>query len=142
MNKIEEIPIRQIFWTTPSSADEEPQLIGSKCLSCGEIFFPKKEKNWCNHCYQNSLQDIKLSRKGKIVSFSVVMQQPGGGFYKGPVPYAYGVVDLEEGVRIQATFKVDDFNELIVGREARLIIDILFKDEEGHDVSTFKFEPI
>ena len=93
-----EIPLKEGLWVMPSSPEEKPLLIGSKCLSCGEIYFPKKEKGWCIQCQKKSLEDVKLSRKGKIASFTVVMQQPGGGFYKGPVPYAYGCVDLPEGV--------------------------------------------
>ena len=34
-------PVKEGLWTAPSSADEESQLIGSKCPSCGEIIFPK-----------------------------------------------------------------------------------------------------
>jgi len=135
------IPIKEGLWTIPASGGE-PQLIGSKCKACGELFFPKKEKGWCIHCQQRTLEDIKLSRRGKIVSFSIVMQQPGGGFYKGPVPYAYGCVDLPEGIRIESLFTTEDFNELEVGREAELRIEKLYEDDEGNEVLTFKFKPI
>ena len=136
------IPIMEGFWTTPTSAGEEFQLVGSKCLACGELFFPKRERNWCVHCYGQSLEDIKLSRRGRLVSFSVVMQQPGGGFYRGPVPYAYGLVDLPEGVRVEGLLKTDDFEELKVGKEVQLVIDTLCENDEGNEVLTFKFEPI
>ena len=136
------IPIREGFWTTPSSQDEKIQLIGSRCTTCGELFFPKKEKGWCLHCYKNSLEDIKLSRKGKIVTFSVVMQQPGGGFYKGPVPFAYGCVDLPDGIRIETLLSADDPDKLEVGMDVELEIEKLCDDEEGNEISTFKFKPL
>ena len=136
------VPIKEGFWTTPSSGDEKPQLIGSQCLACGEIFFPRREKGWCVHCYQKSLEDIKLSRTGKIVTFSVVMQQPGGGYYKGPVPYASGLVDLPEGLRIETLFATEDFSELHVGKDVHLVIEKLCEDDEGKEVLTFKFRPI
>nr|HID59948.1 DNA-binding protein [Desulfobacterales bacterium] len=135
------IPIKEGLWTTPASG-EEPQLIGSKCKACGELFFPRKEKGWCIHCQQETLEDVRLSRRGKIVSFSVVMQQPGGDFYKGPVPYAYGCVDLPDGIRIESLFTTDDFNELKVGRDVELRIEKLYEDDEGNEVLTFKFTPI
>lgn len=135
-------PIREGFWTTPSSANEKAQLIGSKCSSCGEIFFPKKGKGRCVHCQKMTLEDIKLSRKGKIATFSVVMQQPGGGFYNGPVPYAYGCVDLPEEVRVETLFSTDDFDKLEVGKDVELTIEELCEDKEGNKILTFKFKPI
>ena len=136
------MPIREGFWTTPSRSDEKIQLIGSRCTACGELFFPKKEKGWCLHCYKNSLEDIKLSRKGKIVTFSVVMQQPGGGFYKGPVPFAYGCVDLPDGIRIETLLSADDPDKLAAGMDVELEIGKLCDDEEGNEISTFKFKPL
>lgn len=80
-----------------SFIDGKASLSGSNCKSCNEIFFPKKEKNFCSHCQNENLQDINLSSEGEIITYTVVRQAPAGGFYKGPVPFAYGVVKLPEG---------------------------------------------
>ena len=140
-NKKKKVRLKEGFWT-PDISGEEPRLIGSQCENCGEIFFPKKEKGWCTHCQKSSLKDIYLSREGKIISYSVVMQQPGGGFYHGEVPYAYGQVELPEGVRVITLFTADDFDDLEVGKNAKLVIDKLCDDDEGNEVVTFKFSPI
>lgn len=141
--KKKRIPLMEGLWAEPSSSDEKPQLIGSRCKFCGEIYFPKRKRDWCIHCQKASLEEVKLGRKGKIASFSVVMQQPAGGYYKGPVPYAYGLVELPEGVKVETLFETDDFEELKVGRDVELIIGKLYDhDEEGHEVVTFKFKPI
>ena len=87
------------------------------------------------------LEDVHLSSKGKIVSFSVVVQSPAGGFYKGPVPYAYGVVELPEGVELLSLF-TGNFGELEVGMEVELVIEKLFDDDEGNEITTYKFIPI
>lgn len=136
-----QVAIQEGFWSE-SSADGTAHLMGSQCLGCGEIYFPRKEKNWCLQCFKPALKDIKLSRKGKIATFSVVMQQPAGGFYQGPVPYAYGCVDLPDGVRVKTLFATDDFERLSTGKEVELVIEKLHQDEEGNDVFTFKFRPI
>jgi len=136
------IPVKEGLWTTPSSSEERAQLIGSKCLSCGEVYFPKKEKGICTHCQQRNLEEIKLGCEGKISSYTVVMQQPGGGFYKGPVPYAYGCVDLPDGVRVETLFTGCDFNELEVGMDVELVIEKLYEDEEGNEILTYKFRPV
>jgi len=134
------IPLDEGMWTT-EAPDELPRLVGSQCTVCGEIFFPKKEKGWCLRCHKRTLKDTLLGRAARIVSYSVVMQQPGGGFYKGPVPYAYGEVDLPEGVRIVTLFSCDDFDELERGQNVELVIDKLHEDEQGNEVVTFKFRP-
>ena len=136
------IPLKEGFWTEPSSPEEKPRLIGSKCGVCGDLFFPKKDKGWCLYCQKKSLKDIPLSGEGKICSFSVVMQPPAGGFYKGPVPYAFGLVELTEGLEIVTLFSVDDFSELEVAREVELVIEKLCDDDEGNEVLTFKFRPV
>lgn len=140
INTGKRIRLKEEFWTSDNT-EEAPRLIGSECDACGEIYFPKKEKNWCVHCQSKALKEIFLSREGKIVSYSVVMQQPGGGFYKGEVPYAYGQVDLPEGVRVITRFSTDNFEDLKVGQPAELKIEKLCLDEDGNEIITFMFKP-
>jgi len=135
------IPLKEGLWTIPSSPHEEPQLIGSKCLSCGEIFFPNKVKGRCINCQGENLEDIKLSRRGKIYSFTVVMIQPPV-YYRGPVPYAFGYVELPEGVRVETLFTGCDFEDLRIGMDAELVIEKLYADDENNEVMTYKFRPI
>ncbi len=134
------IPIEEGLWTEPSSPGEKAQLIGSRCLSCEELYFPRKKKGLCIHCQKRSLEDIKLSGTGKIASFSVVEKSPAGGFYKGPVPYAYGAVHLREGVVVQSLFE-GNLDELHVGMDVEMVIDKLSEDDERNDIMTYKFSP-
>lgn len=135
------IPLTEGLYTTSPSPDEKPHLIGSKCLTCGEIFFPKKEKGLCVHCHQRTLEEVKLSRQGKVASFTVVMQPPAGGFYHGPVPYAYGYVDLPEGVRVETLF-AGDLNALEMKMDVELVIEKLYENDGGNEYETYKFRPL
>ena len=134
------IPIEEGLWITPSSPGEKPQLIGSRCLSCGELYFPRKKKGLCIHCQQRGLEDVKLSGRGKIVSFTVVEKAPAGGFYKGTVPYAYGDVHLLEGVALRSLF-TGNMDELKVGMDVEMVIEKLCDDDEGNEIITYKFAP-
>lgn len=135
-----QVPMQEGLWELSSTG--EPHLIASKCRSCGEIYFPKKESNWCVHCNKRELEDIKLSSRGKISSFTIVMIPPAGGFYIGQVPYSYGAVDLPEGVRVETQFTVADPENIKVGMEAELVLDKLGENEEGDEVITFRFKPV
>ncbi len=134
------IPVREGLWTTPASPDEKPQLIGSECTACGEVFFPKREKGVCIRCGHRGLKDVKLDRQGKIYSFSVIMQQPAK-YFLGKVPYAYGWINLPN-VRVQALFTGGDFNKLHIGMPVELVIEELGVDEEGNKVLAHKFRPV
>lgn len=77
------IPIKKDMWEI--SGDGTVNLIGSKCLSCGELFFPEQAKNICTHCQSNNLEKIKLDGHGTIMSFTVVEQKRQAVFTS--VPY-------------------------------------------------------
>ena len=112
-----------------------------KCPSCGEIYFPKKPKGICIHCQHQGLEEIELSRRGKISSFSVVMQRPTR-YYLGDAPYAYGYVDLPDGVRVETLFTGCDFETLKIGMQVELLIEKLGDDEQGNEIITYKFRPV
>jgi len=135
-----QVPVRAGLWTAPSSPHEKPQLIGSLCPACGEVYFPKKERGICIHCGHRGLEAVNLDRKGKIHSFSIVMQQPTK-FFLGKAPYAYGWVDLPNG-RVRAMLTDCDFKDLKVGMSVELVIEKLGEDDEGNEVLAHKFRPV
>jgi len=134
------IPIKAGLWTFPAGAGGAPQLVASQCDDCGEIFFPKKEKNICVNCQNENLKTITLSRRGRIYSHTVVMQRPAQ--YRGPVPYALAWVELPEGVRIESLLTDIDFEKLRVGMDVELCIDKLHEEDGGTEVCTYKFKPV
>lgn len=139
VNNKRKIPVREGLFTASSSAGGKPRLLGGKCLSCGEVIFPKLEI--CPNCQEEKIREITLSRRGKIYSHTVVMQQPRP-YYKGPVPYGLGYVELPEGVRIETLFTECDPETLEIGEEVELIIDKLYDDDQGNELITYKFKPI
>jgi uncharacterized protein len=141
--KKKQVPVLEGAWTVPSSSREKPQLIGSECPHCGEIYFPRKAKSLCVHCQREGLKDIKLSRRGTINTFTIIMQQPGGNYYHGPVPYAIGVVELPEGVYVETPLKADRLEDLTVGMEVELVIEKIWEDQAtGTELIGFKFQPV
>jgi uncharacterized protein len=137
----EQVSVMEGLWTlTPDGKDY--CLVGSKCLNCEELYFPKREKNICLNCFSTELEEVQLSKSGKISSFTVVYQAPAGGYYKGPVPYAYGFVVLPEQVKIMTLFTGCDLETLQVGTEAELVIEKLFDEDDGIEINTYKFKPV
>ncbi|WP_342511000.1 OB-fold domain-containing protein [Sporosarcina sp. FSL K6-1522] len=136
MMKIERkaIPVMEGLWKV--EADGKPYLIGSRCEACGEVFFPRKKLNFCMQCHEEYLEEIQFSGEGRVLALTKVERQPAGGFYKGAVPYTYGIVQLDEGVNICSQL-VDD-PVLSVGERVKMVVVKLY-EEENNDVMTFKF---
>ena len=58
------------------------------------------------------------------------------------MPYAVGLVDLEEGLRILGRISTDDVNGLKIGSEMELVLEPLCREDDGREIITWKFKPI
>ena len=133
-----QVPVKEGLWT----AEEKPQLVGSQCKICGEIFFPKRQDILCSNCQSNTFNEIKLSRRGKVYSYSVVMQRPPVYYKATEVPYALGWVELPEGIRVETLFTGCSPEDVRVGMEMEMIVDKLHTEEDGTEVLCYKFKPL
>ena len=137
-NRTEQVaPVKEGLWEI---VDQKPQLVGDTCEVCGEIFFPPKVIKFCAHCHSRQLKKMLLSREGAIKNFTIVYQRPAGGFYNGPVPFTYGVVELPEKVWIQTLFAGCDLETLRAGMPVCLVVEGISKEEDG-GMLTYKFVP-
>jgi uncharacterized OB-fold protein len=122
------VPIREGMFTE----GPDGSLIGSKCRTCGHILAPLTTT--CCYCRGEDLQEIELSRHGKLYSYTVV-HQPHPKF---GAPYSVGFIELPEGPRIFAPLKGKDFR---VGMEMELLLEKLWDDNENEIIGP-KFKPI
>jgi len=134
-----QILVEEGLFTIPSSSSDEPHLIAGKCKVCGEVVFPKQ--TGCPNCCSEDVEEILIGPKGKLYSFTNVNHPVPEG-YKGPIPYGIGLVDMPEGVRVEAHLTESDPDKLKVGMDMMLIIDKMFEDEEGNEIIGFKFKPL
>jgi uncharacterized OB-fold protein len=99
-------PVREgLFGTDP------PALTGGRCTACRSLSFPRR--SWCPDCQSTSIEDVALSTTGVVYTCTVVHMAPPG--YLGEAPYAYGVVELPEGLRVTSTLLADDLDAIGVG---------------------------
>ena len=72
-------------------------LIGTKCNTCGEVFFPSRVV--CPNCRRKGkLEPFQFSGKGKIYTYSIIRSAPDD--FKKSAPYAVAVIELEEGAKL------------------------------------------
>jgi len=120
---------------------EGPRLLGSKCAACGTPYFPKSPVCRNPDCAGSSMIDATFGPEGTLWSYSVQhYPPPPPAKYDQPyVPYALGLVDLEDGLRVLARICVDDLESLRVGAALRLVLERLYTDQDGNDVITWQF---
>jgi len=122
----------------PSSPSEKAHLIGSRCRICKEAFFPKR--HYCASCTSAEMEEIPLSQKGKIHTYTISRATPPGSIMKAP--YGIAQIQLPEGAMVIAVLADCDLEALSIGKEAELVVEKVKEDEGGNDVMSFKFKPL
>lgn len=134
-----QIHIREGYFHQANSEADESYLIGSKCRLCGYVSFPKRLV--CPACIkENTMEETRLSRKGKIYSYSVMhVSLPG---YKAP--YVIARIELPEGPRVFSLITGCEPQEgvLEIGTEVELVIGKITEDKEGNDIIGYMFRPL
>ena len=80
------------FWETLAQG----RLITTRCTACGTLSFPPR--NLCRECWSRNLEWVPLAPHGRLYSFTRVHVVPGA--FSADAPYAIGIVDLADGVRV------------------------------------------
>jgi uncharacterized OB-fold protein len=133
------IPIEEGLFHMPASADDKPYLIGSKCSSCGNVTFPKREV--CPRCVRRgSMEEYHIYGKGRLNTFSIVNAALPG--FKAPSIQAY--VDLDEGPRIWSliTGVAPEPAALQIGMKVELVVEKVREDREGNAYVGYQFRPV
>jgi len=137
------IPIDETLLTAPLDPVEQVRLRGTKCRSCGEVFFGKRVG--CENCGSEDMEETVLSNRGKLYTYTIIVHLPPGD-YKGPrdpfIPFGEGLVELTDGCRIVAPLTVNKDEDIKIGMDLELVVDKLCQDADGNEVMAFKFKPV
>jgi hypothetical protein len=111
----------------------EHKVLMQRCADCRELqFYPR---SGCRYCGGTSLSWEQMSGSGRIYSFTVIHRAPFEAF-AADVPYAYALVQLDEGPRVMATIETDDLDNLAVDEPVTAIFD------DGDDgITLLRFRP-
>lgn len=128
------VPVREGLFAAPN--DAPPYLIGGRCTVCGAVRFPWRKR--CVACFSSgTVEHLPLSRRGKLYTFTVVRVPPVG--YE--TPYAFGYVDLPEGLRVFALLG-GDLEALRIGQTVELELAPYKRDRLGRRVLGYRFVPV
>jgi uncharacterized OB-fold protein len=124
----------------------EPALLGSRCTTCGTVFFPRAE-GFCRNpaCDGEGFEELPLSRRGRVWSYTDAQYQPPAPYVSRTDPYepfALAAVELPEGLVVLGQV-ADGFGvaDLTVGTEVELVVETLYTDESG-ERTIWKWRPV
>lgn len=127
--------------------DDEPHLIGGKVPGRETYFFPKHLAGGDPAVGGGvELEEVLLSRRGKIWSYTSSNYQPPAPFVPATDPYepiTIAAVELEKEQMVilgQCVAGVTPA-DLRIGAEMELVIDTLYEDEE-HEYLVWKWRPV
>ncbi len=114
------------------------RLETNKCKGCGKIFFPPRLI--CNVCQSQDLEKTKLAEAGKVLTYTIIRVPPHQ--FVDQAPYAVGIVELDDGVRIMGQIVDCDFEDIKVGLKVRVEFRKLYDvGESGILCYGYKFVP-
>ena len=128
--------------------DENPQLIGSDCGSCGATVFPCRTT--APSAAAPDMTELLLPRRGTVIAWTTQGFAPGAP-YAGPtgkdfVPFGVGLVQLGLGedavIRVEGRLTENDPEKLKFGQEVELTMIPFATDADGNEIVTFAFQPV
>ena len=127
---------------TPSKYWREiPQryrLEAGKCEQCNMVCFPPRIV--CPRCGSRTFAATKLAETGKLLSYTIIRVAPGP--FCDQSPYAVGIAELDDGVRLTAQVVDCDFAALKVGLRVRTEFRKVSEDGEAGIIHYgYKFVP-
>lgn len=119
-----------------------PRLIGSRCADCGMLYFPQSLSCRNPDCRGKRVERATLPDRGTLHSYTVQHYRPPPLFRMDDwSPYAIGVVEFGEGLRVMGMLTGVPLDSVEIGMPLRLIVEPLYADADGRDVLTYKFAP-
>ncbi len=117
------------------------QIIGTHCKSCGEYYFPKTFTCPNPKCKAKQIEQVLLSSKGTVWSYSVLYYPPPPPFVPPdpfePIPLVQ--VEIPEGLKILGIMEGVKPAEVKIGMAAELVIGPLYTDRSGCEIIGWKF---
>ena len=89
-----------------------------RCKACARVTFPPKPV--CPHCWSTDLEWTALRPQGVLYSWTRVHAAPT--VFAAEAPYACGIVDLDDGLRIACRLVAPVDQPLAIGAPVEIVV--------------------
>ena len=97
----------------------EGKLMGGKCRNCGTIHLPPRPL--CYRCFSEEFQWIEISRKGRLLTYTIIHVAPPQ--FESKAPYAVGIIELKDGLKIPGMIEDVEQKKLKIGMQLIMEFD-------------------
>jgi len=113
------------------------KLMAGKCVKCGKIHLPPRPL--CNNCYSQEFEWVQVSGIGELVTYTVISIAPQQ--FQDLTPYAVGIVQLENGLKIPGMIQAVKQEELKIGMSLTLDFGLCSTPQEWPKWPRYCFKP-
>ncbi len=89
------------------------KLMAVRCVRCRHVMVPPRAI--CPNCRSSRVDWVQLAQRGKLVTYTIVHVSPPQ--FKHMAPYAVGIVEMPEGVRMPSIIRTSRLESLKIGME-------------------------
>jgi scaffold protein (connect acetoacetyl-CoA thiolase and HMG-CoA synthase) len=96
---------------------QQGKLLAGECVKCGKIHLPPRPL--CDNCFSQEFKWVNVSGKGTLITYTVIYIAPQQ--FQDLTPYAVGIVQLENGLKIPGMIQEIKKEQLRIG--IQLLLD-------------------
>ena len=135
----DQLPLHPGLFSWPS---KRPELLGSRCLECGEHAFPSQDS--CRACGSEQTEIVGLGHSGTLWTWTVQSFMPKSPYLTDETPetfrpYGVGYVELPCGLKVESRLRENSPDSLAIGLDMELEIVPVRRNDEGTQLMTFQF---
>lgn len=95
------------------------KLFAARCRKCGRLHLPPRPM--CDLCYSKDFEWIEVPPKGKLLTYTIIHVAPVQ--LQSLAPYAMGIVEFEESLKLLGMIRNIPFERLKVGMPLSLVFE-------------------
>lgn len=95
---------------------QQKKLMAGKCRKCGKTHLPPRPL--CDNCFSQEFDWNEISGIGKLLTYTIIHVAPVQ--FQALAPYAVGIVELENGLRLPGMITGAEENRLSIGMKLKI----------------------
>jgi len=116
----------------------QKKLMGGKCRKCGKIHLPPRPL--CDKCLSTEFEWVELPRTGTLLTYTIIHVAPTQ--FQNMAPYAVGIVQLENGVKIPGMIKDAPLDKIRVGMQLKMEFEETQPTQQWPQWPRYHFKPL
>jgi uncharacterized OB-fold protein len=112
------------------------KLMGAKCRKCGKTHFPPRPL--CDDCFSKEFEWTEIPTKGKLLTYTIIHIAPTQ--FQAMVPYAIGIVQLENGLKVPGMIKEVALEQIKIGMSLVIVFEACTPTQQWPQWPRYRFK--